>query len=437
MASQMSFGVRRKCPVLIAILLLVLVGAAGGEGKSEAAPSASATSRPQVEFWYDWTGTEEQRILKALETLNNTQTKVSVKPVYFADVQKWKVAIAAKTGPDLCCEYSPNLGDLAAQGILEPLNAYVERDKLNFSDYIAGVLDGVTYKGKMYGIPHEVTFFMMYYNKSLLKKAGFSKPPLTFSEMYDVAVKTTKTDTAGNIMVLGFPAFSKQHYLPNMTYALGGRMFSPDGKYTPDCPQSLAALKMVVAYYQKFGVDNVKRFVEAGKYCDASDPFITDTQTLRFDGPWLARLTRMDYGVGPDKLDFDIAPLPYPDGHPELANGGEISSGVYFMSAASKQKDASWEVLKWIDEGNWNKLYGSFSARKSVLADPVFADVPGFKNYAVQAMSKNLAATPLNSKTAEISKAYNDAIELAMNLKITPEEALKTAAAQGNKLLGK
>ena len=353
-------------------------------------------------------------------------------------MQKVKVAIAGGTGPDITDDFDGNISSYADQGIIEPLDEYIKKDNLTFDDYISGAIDTCKYNGKVYALPCGIAQFMLYYNKTLLAKAGYNNPPKTDKELLEMAIKMTEVETDKSIKVLGFPDFPYVYYHRNMLTALGGSIFDQKtGKLVPESPESLAAINLMIDYRTKFGVDNVLKFNQAGKYADATDPFMTGNQVFRIDGFWLAAIIRDTLKLGQDKIDFGIAPLPYPDGKPELANRGEISASVFFIPSNAKNKDGAWEVMKRIHAGEFGKYMKGFPVQKSMLTDPIYKDMAGFKEFADFANVGTFVAPVANAKNTEALKAYNDEVELAVTMKEAPEAAMKAASEKANKILGK
>src|SRR5690606_33500354 len=137
-----------------------------------------------------------------------------------------------------------------------------------------------------------------------------------------------------SLEMLGFPDFPLVYYTTNMTSALGDKFISDDGKtLTPDNPGTVTAIDLMRSYQEKFGNDNVLKFVTSSKYLDATDPFVQGKLAFRFDGPWFGSTLKSALKVG---LDYGVAPMPGPDGQPELAGGGIVSSSTFFIPSNAK-----------------------------------------------------------------------------------------------------
>jgi multiple sugar transport system substrate-binding protein len=62
---------------------------------------------------------------------------------------------------------------LAEKGLLAPLDDAIK----NVNEFGAGVLSSVTFKNKLYGMPHAYYHWTLYYNKDVFKQAGVEEPP--------------------------------------------------------------------------------------------------------------------------------------------------------------------------------------------------------------------------------------------------------------------
>lgn len=103
--------------------------------------------------------------------------------------------------------------------------------------------------------------YQLFYNKDILESIGYSEPPKTVDEMYEMAVKATQLDADGNIEVLGYPLFPLASARQELIYAFGGRWWAEDGKtLTPDDPKILDSLNMNMKYRELYGIDKVQAF---------------------------------------------------------------------------------------------------------------------------------------------------------------------------------
>jgi len=411
--------------------------AANASTSSAAQTVAPKKDKTVVNFWYLWNGTEGGYVEKLISEFNASQDLYTVKGLSVPDAQKVVVALSAGgDGPDITDNFSSSVASYADKGIMEPLDSYIKRDNYDVSDFVPAALESSKYNGTTYALPININFEMMFYNKKLFADAGIADPPKTDKELLADSIKLTKVNADKTIAVMGFPDFPFVYYVNNMTFALGGNLVSTDGKPTPKNDGSLAAINLIKSYRDQFGADNVTKFDSSSKYLDASDPFITGKQAIRFDGPWFGNTVKN--GLKITGLDYGIAPMPGPDGKPELAGGGELQSSVFFIAKNAKNKDGAWAFLSWLmakpQMTEFNSMFGNLPARSSVYNDPALQNIPDFKVFADAASNPNLKAFPSLPYQAEYATDFSSEFELAANGKKTAEQAMDDATTKVNTL---
>ena len=129
-------------------------------------------------------------------------TKVEFLPVQAADWDGFFVKIltmiAAGTTPDMAYIATEGVQQFAAKGLSYPLDSYVQRDKAALMEYFADVhptlVEAMLYDGSIYQLPNEFNAVDMYYNPTLLREAGFSAPPASWTkdDFYKIAKALTK-----------------------------------------------------------------------------------------------------------------------------------------------------------------------------------------------------------------------------------------------------
>ena len=121
-----------------------------------------------------------------VKTYNAQSDKYEVEALSVPDAQKITAAISAGNGPDVTDEFGSDVGKLASAGVMEPLDDYITKANYDLTDFIPASLASMKMNDKTYALPCNVNFSGMYYNKKLLKEAGYTEPPKTMEEMYDM-----------------------------------------------------------------------------------------------------------------------------------------------------------------------------------------------------------------------------------------------------------
>jgi ABC-type glycerol-3-phosphate transport system substrate-binding protein len=191
----------------------------------------------------------------AVDPFTNTMVKscthdnVTVKhdPIDFpGQVQKTTATLAGDQGTyDIIETYSFIIGPNAADQKLQPLDdlfaKYADEYKLN--DLDQSMRDGMSYEGKLYGLPMQAQMFVMAYRKDVFDKHGL-QAPTTFAEMKDAA---KKIQDAGDMKYpIALPWLSTGDVATQYQAAmnsLGSDFVDPDTKQPQfDSPESIKAL---------------------------------------------------------------------------------------------------------------------------------------------------------------------------------------------------
>ncbi len=93
------------------------------------------------------------------------------------------------------------MGEFAENGWIAPIDKFtkdpsITDPNLNLKGFFPLLLDAFgSWGGKVYGLPFDNYSGLLFYNKCMLKDAGFDKPPATWEELYTVyAPKLTHPD---------------------------------------------------------------------------------------------------------------------------------------------------------------------------------------------------------------------------------------------------
>lgn len=215
---------------------------------------------------------------------------VVVQELGFGDIRdQLKIAGPAKEGPDIIIGAHDWLGELVANGLIEPLDLGAKAQNV---DPVA--LKGFTYDGKLYGLPYLVEAVSLIYNKDLVPT-----PPKTWDELKAVAKKLQddKKVEQGYVLQQGDP----YHTEPILT-GFGGYIFGyKNGQYDPkdlglDSPGGIAAYTEIQNML-KTGL--LRKDVD---YNLMLSLFKEKKSAMFISGPWTLgdlRAAKVNYGIAP------------------------------------------------------------------------------------------------------------------------------------------
>ena len=374
--------------------------------------AAPVLAQKEVVVWHGYRGGEKAAFEKVIDNFNKANAgkiKVTTLAVpYDAFADKITAAVPRGKGPDVFIFAQDRLGGWVAAGnTVEPLDFFL--DAPTKGRYLKATLDAMTYQGNTYGLPLNFKVITLIYNKKLVPV-----PPKTTAELQTMAKKLTNAPSGKFGLVYWYSDF---YYHAALMNGFGGGVFA-GRKPTLNAPQNVASLDYLLKWINQ-------GFMPA----EPSTALITSLfnggkAAMVFSGPWF--LGEIAKGI-----DYGLAPLP------TISEAGNkpmrpwiTVEGVY-VAAPSKNKDAAYELLKYLTDVPAAKVLAlegrQTPANKAVYADPQVAADPILKAFRQQVD----VAVPMPN-LPEMSMVWSPATT-AMNTVVKKAAAPKPALDQAQK----
>ncbi|SEC52420.1 multiple sugar transport system substrate-binding protein [Streptomyces sp. 2224.1] len=374
-------------------------------------------SGPALSQWYHQYGEPgtQQAVKRYAAAYRKADVSVQWRPGDYD--RQTAAALLTGSGPDVFEANGPLLDQIQGGQVVD-LTAEIEPVK---DDFHQAVLAPKIWQDKIWGIPQVVDMQLLYYRKSLLKKAGV-QPPQTLDELVDGAKKLSgKTSKGlflgndGGVGVLGGTPL----------FAAGLSLISPDGKVGFDDPAAARTLGKIRQLY-------ADKSLLLGAPTDWSDPaaFIQGLTAMQWSGLWA--LPQIKKALGDD---FGVLPFPK-DG-----SGGKpsVQVGAYgsAVSARSARKAAAKAFAKWlwVDRTDYQQdfalSYGFHIPARISLAKKARQLQSGPAADAVRLSTDHGYAEPLLWTTADRT-AYQDALSRIIKDGANPESELKSVVRKVN-----
>jgi multiple sugar transport system substrate-binding protein len=332
--------------------------AAGGATQAKPAAGAVPTGNLRLMGWSS--SPEEDRLLNDVLTDFSKQypsIQVTFQPVpdYATKLQ---TDLAAGTAADVFYVDSLLAPDLMKRNLIEPLDDYISRDKVDTADFYPGLLKAFQWKGKTYGLPKDWSSLAMEWSTDAATKAGIDKPPATWDELKTAAEKLTDKSSGayGTVIPPELPRFGA------FVLAAGGKLISDDGsKIALNSPEGQQALDFYYGMY-KDGVASTP--ADTGTQWPG-DAFIKKKAAIVFEGNWIFPAIKKDA----PEMKFNISEMPTgPKG-----KGTFAFTVSYSVSAKTQQKDAAWFLVNYLTGPDgmkkWTSLGLAMPSRKSLETD--------------------------------------------------------------------
>jgi ABC-type glycerol-3-phosphate transport system substrate-binding protein len=394
--------------------------------------SARAAGRRAVELtvWTMWTGAEEANFRAVLDRYEALNPGVRVRNLgAVRDDSKTVRAIVAGDSPDLfLLADALNLGPLAANDALLPLDDRLRAAGLSDDDFIPAALRLCRLNGRLYGLPFLIDCYALLWNKAVFRDAGLDpeRPPATMEEWGEMAVRLTKA-RGGKLERVGL----EPYWDPNVFGGLfGGRLMDETGRRaTPDSPENLKGLEWYGRLMQRMGgYEAVNGFAAGfGQMQSATNPFYMGQVAMTINGEWNPWWCRK---YAPD-LEYGVAPLPHPADRPDLARTTWLGGNIFCIPRAARHPDAAWDLLLWMQSPEAQVLFASkmnnVPNRRSALGEPSLREGEEYKRKF--AIFLDLAATgrPAHFPVTPVSNLYNAELTSGRDLTLTGAKTARQA----------
>lgn len=426
--------------VLAGVLASTMFVGCSGSKTKEGMQAAAGGQKVVLNFWHGMESGENNRVLtEMIDKFNSTYPNIEVKLQGYgaADQAMGKVmtAIQGKKQPELLWWAPAFTGQLAEAGVLADIDQFIEEDKtFDKSDIYPGLWEVSKYQGSIYSLPFEANNLGIFYNKKAFEEAGVAKTPETWDEFYEAAKKLTidrdkdgKVDQYGFQVPIGTGEWTVWTW-QTLLWQAGGEFLSP----SQDQPlfNSEAGVE-AIEFWKKLIEEGIAYFSET----DAgykTDDFEAGKTAMQIIGPWT--LPQLDENK---TVDYGVFFLPK-----NKRNATNIGGENLFIFKTTPEKEkASWEFAKWIMskefQVEWAMKTGYLPVSYSAADTPEFQkfleEKPAMKVF-VDQMVYGLAR-PSIPQYNEISTQLGKQLEQALYGKISPKQALDTAAEEAKKAL--
>jgi ABC-type glycerol-3-phosphate transport system substrate-binding protein len=334
-----------------------------GQRESPLEKQQPATSRPQeLLMWL--VGSESQA--KAIQKIGDEFFKdkgigFRCEAISWGDAHtKYLTCIAGGIIPDIGTmglTWGTEFGSLGA--ILDLAKEFPEDIKKIKENVFGGLWQAIEYKGKVYGIPFDLSLQIMFYRNDIIPN-----PPATWQELADLLMSLK---SQGKGMIFDWGSMSWIGYAPYLWQA-GGNFYNQEGtRSTLDSEEAVRALKFFASLYTDLGVPKTKIPLEQGMR--------TGDFPLAISGNWKLDSLRLTAPEIAGKWSIALLPAGPTGAHTAFLGGRII--GVFNKS---KNQHLAWEFIKLLFEPQIQiRLYeAAKAAQDSYLPTNVFAweDLP-------------------------------------------------------------
>jgi sn-glycerol 3-phosphate transport system substrate-binding protein len=425
------------------MLFKTVVRALAGAAAAIAAALALAQAPVEVSFYYPVAvGGPITKIIDGLAAdFEKENPGIKLKPIYSGSYQEslTKVLTAVKGGdpPVTSILLSTDMFTLIDEDAIVPYDDLLKApdDQAWLKSFYPAFMENSQTGGKTWGIPFQRSTIVLYWNKELFKEAGLdpNRPPANWKEQVEYAQKLTKRDASGKVTQWGMqiPSSGFPYWLfQALAIQAGSNLMNAAGTQTYyDRPEVIEGLTYWVELVNKYKV-HPEGIVDWG-----TTPKDFFEKKIAMMWTTTGNLTNVRTNA---KFDFGVAMLPAGKQRGSPTGGGNF---YLFKKSTPAQRDAALKFIKWVTTPQRAAQWGIDTGYVAVRADAW--ETPAMKQYVAGFPAAAVARDQLPFAKAELSthdnqrvtKALNDGLQAALTGTKTPEQAMKDAQREAERLL--
>lgn len=342
-----------------------------------------------------------------------------------------KSAVNLGSPPDIAVIGARWVPEFVSLGMIEPLDRYMTPEFRE--QFIPTIInEGAMYQGRLFGLPIATSTRALFYNKTLFEQSGLDPetPPQKWKELTEAARAITEQTEAAGFGLQGGGGLETNTYFYYFVWGNGGDIYDPSRTVSAlNEPEGVDALRYVRGLIDAGFTQSYPTDVAYERRRGVEDLFQVGQLGMVISGPWFVNRLRIEA----PELSFGVAPLPY--------NTTPATYGVMdaiTLLRTSRNKDLAWKFLRFLYEPQRRMTYaqelGVLPELKAVAADPAFAEDPQLSIFLD--LLDEARFEPPHIQSEAIAQIVTEAVVAVYNGEVDPQDALDSASAQIDTLLG-
>jgi multiple sugar transport system substrate-binding protein len=304
-------------------------------------------------------------------------------------------------------------------------------------NYLEGVLDPVTFDGKVYGLPLELTNWCIYVNDRVFKSAGLDPDkdyPKTWEDMVAISEKIVIRE--GEIITRRGFDFRYSYYLISlvpMVEQLGGKLISDDGKTAIINDEAWLTF---LNFMKEWGPNG--KNLGSPTYKNSRKLFNQDNNDVAMciSGLYQEGRIRNDNPEFFNSGEWRV--IPYPQFENAVNEVAACYYGHYFMVNIQKpenEQTASWQLISYMLQHpeEYLETVGLIQATRTLMDSDIYKNMPYSKVFADDMEKGHVVYYAENS--TKMNDLLKEAVESVMLSGVAPEKALATLKTKAQEIL--
>lgn len=382
-------------------------------------PQESEASWPDGEalHYYIW-NEEEAYVREVVEAWNAKKGRkdVILHVINNTDYSRWLENYTASDDSEAAdimgLRGNSNVIMMSQKDCLYDLSPFIKDSQIDISAY-GNMFKEIMSDNRIYAMPTRSTCWALYYNKEIFDRAGIPYPgSMSWNRFMELAGEVTAEceDVLGGVYpswVYNMSAIQKGYYLidddlepTKENLELLNRLYTSDGIASYNLTQEISA--------------------------DAHAAFERGNIAMFINGEWMAQMLLADGADGIGMPDWDIAPLPTPEG----CEGHTLVGQYQFagIGASCKRPEDAFEFLEFLCGYDGAKLFASQCIIPAFLSSEIidiYQKAIGYKNGAVFFEGERIQEQVMWRSYDEVMRIFNKYAELYLSGSMSLDEAIE------------
>jgi sn-glycerol 3-phosphate transport system substrate-binding protein len=393
----------------------------------------------KIIFWHAFEGRNQDIVNKLIADFEAIHPDIDIEPQYqgnYDDAFSKLKATQKGQLPDVMQIYDIGTRWAVDSGLTLKMQDFINRDRLNVSDYEPNILAYYTLDGELYSMPFNCSSPVLLYNKEAVAKAGLD-PEKAFATLDDCLASARAIKAAG-LEVGG--SFTNYSWVIEQLVGIQGADLLDNGNGRKERATKVVAetpLLNILTKYKSYAGDPATRTWGKGtgesktQFATGSVGFILDSCSI------YANISSAAQGK------FTVGYAPVPKVNASDKGGVSVGGGSLWLmdNGAKDRENAAWEFIKFVTtpekQAEFASGTGYLPTSIGAVNLPLFQDYMKTTNPAVKVAIDalhNSTPTSAGSVMAVVPKARviieNEIENMTNNASATPQAAVTNIITQ-------
>jgi multiple sugar transport system substrate-binding protein len=273
-------------------------GAATAPAMAATTPPAAGSSEPVTLRVWGY-GLDDARAQARVSTFTQANPNISIEPVGGElNTQQLLTAVASGDPPEIVNVDRVQTGSWAGRNAIDPINDLIDRDTFDLAQFYPFMVDQVTYKDQVYGIPQFVNVDLFFMNLDALQEAGVDPSevdPGNWDQLTQLGEQLHKMD-GDKVVRTGFDTKAQDGRLWLWSWANGVDLISADGTQAHfNDPKVVEALTWAKETVDKQGGELARAaFSQTQNFFSPENPVLIGQTAMTLFEQWLLGVMKVN-----------------------------------------------------------------------------------------------------------------------------------------------